>query len=139
MFCLTMIVAELIDGSLHFLAAEQAVRAGFFGLGMAFLAWVTTIIHRGTTRHDTSKLYGRPDIVNGEIFILANGATYLLPTEAHTVETYLQALRRAGFRLVAVREALVADVPDGRLPKELIEKDGNKPFCLAILAQKPSE
>lgn len=64
--------------------------------------------------------------------------TYFLPTVQHTVAHYLTALQDAGFHIEAVQEALVRDTPPGLLPVDVINKDGDKPFCLVILASKPT-
>ncbi|MEZ4614755.1 MAG: methyltransferase domain-containing protein [Caldilineaceae bacterium] len=69
-------------------------------------------------------------------FVNDDGA-FLLPTARHTVDDYLGALCAAGFQIERVQEGLVREVPDGAFPAELVAKDGDKPFCLVILATKP--
>lgn len=64
--------------------------------------------------------------------------TYLLPTARHTRDHYLTALREAGFRIQAIQEALVRDAPADAFPADLLAKDGDKPFCLVIMASKPA-
>jgi ubiquinone/menaquinone biosynthesis C-methylase UbiE len=63
---------------------------------------------------------------------------YLLPTAQHTTEDYLAAFRDVGFHIQRVQEALVSDVPKDLFPADVIARDGDKPFCLAILATKPT-
>jgi ubiquinone/menaquinone biosynthesis C-methylase UbiE len=64
--------------------------------------------------------------------------TYLLPTAQHTRDHYLTVLRNAGFRIQTVQEALVRDAPADAFPAHVLVKDGDKPFCLVILASKPT-
>jgi ubiquinone/menaquinone biosynthesis C-methylase UbiE len=64
--------------------------------------------------------------------------TYLLPTAQHTREHYLKALQGAGFVIQTIEDALVRDAPADALPPEIIAQDGDIPFCLVILASKPS-
>ncbi len=64
------------------------------------------------------------------------GITYLLPTAHHTRDTYLAALRQAGFTVRSVHEVRVRDVPDGYLRPVLVERHGDTPFCFVILAAK---
>ena len=68
----------------------------------------------------------------------SKGEIYLLPTENHSVDDYLTALRQAGFEVKIVQDGLVREVPAGAFAPDLVEKDGNKPFCLVILAAKPA-
>ena len=65
-------------------------------------------------------------------------STYLLPTARRTLNHYLTALRDAGFSIELVQEALVGDAPESAFPVDVIARDGEKPFCLAILASKPT-
>jgi len=67
-----------------------------------------------------------------------SGSTYLLPTAQHTHDRYLTALREAGFRIQTVQEALVRDAPADAFPADVLAQDGDKPFCLVILAAKPT-
>jgi SAM-dependent methyltransferase len=62
------------------------------------------------------------------------GDDYYLPTANHSRESYLTALRDAGFRIETVLDGLVRDA-DG-LPEHVIASDGDKPFCLVVLAEK---
>ncbi len=62
---------------------------------------------------------------------------YLLPTAHHSVEDYLSALTDSGFELRTVQDALVREAPAGAFTPDLLLKDGDKPFCLVILAHKP--
>jgi ubiquinone/menaquinone biosynthesis C-methylase UbiE len=64
--------------------------------------------------------------------------TYLLPTVSRTGNHYLTALRDAGFSIQTVREALVGDAPEGAFLADVIARDREIPFCLAILASKPT-
>jgi ubiquinone/menaquinone biosynthesis C-methylase UbiE len=64
--------------------------------------------------------------------------TYLLPTARRTSSHYLTALRDAGFSIQTVREALVGDAPEGAFPVDVMIRDREVPFCLAILASKPT-
>lgn len=68
-------------------------------------------------------------------FVNDDGA-FLLPTAQHTVDDYLNALRTAGFQIEQVQEGRVRDVPANAFPAELVAQDGDKPFCLVILATK---
>jgi ubiquinone/menaquinone biosynthesis C-methylase UbiE len=63
--------------------------------------------------------------------------TYLIPTVEHTRDHYLTALCDAGFRIQTVQEALVRNAPGEAFPADILVKDGDKPFCLVILASKP--
>jgi ubiquinone/menaquinone biosynthesis C-methylase UbiE len=65
--------------------------------------------------------------------------TYFLPTTLRTRDHYLTALRDAGFSIQTVREASVGDAPEGAFPVNVIAKDREIPFCLAILASKPTK
>jgi|SRR5579859_275720 len=67
-----------------------------------------------------------------------SGSTYLLPTAHHTRDDYLNALHSAGFHIQIVQEALVREIPENAISRELLDKDGDKPFCLVILASKPA-
>ena len=62
---------------------------------------------------------------------------YHLPTAQHTVADYPMVLRDAGFQVQTVQDKLVRDLPEGGLPADLLAKDGDKAFCLVILASKP--
>jgi ubiquinone/menaquinone biosynthesis C-methylase UbiE len=64
--------------------------------------------------------------------------TYLLPTAQRTSNHYLTALRDAGFSIQTVREALVGDAPEGAFPVDVMARDREIPFCLVILASKPT-
>jgi ubiquinone/menaquinone biosynthesis C-methylase UbiE len=64
--------------------------------------------------------------------------TYFLPTAQRTSNHYLTALRDAGFDIQTVREASVGDAPEGAFPADVITRDREIPFCLAILASKPT-
>jgi ubiquinone/menaquinone biosynthesis C-methylase UbiE len=64
--------------------------------------------------------------------------TYFLPTTRRTSDHYLTALRDAGFNIQTVREALVGDAPEGAFPEDVMIRDRDIPFCLAILASKPT-
>jgi ubiquinone/menaquinone biosynthesis C-methylase UbiE len=64
--------------------------------------------------------------------------TYFLPTAQRTSNHYLTALRDAGFDIQTVREASVGDAPEGAFPVDVITRDREIPFCLAILASKPT-
>jgi ubiquinone/menaquinone biosynthesis C-methylase UbiE len=64
--------------------------------------------------------------------------TYFLPTTQRTSNHYLTALRDAGFDIQTVREALVGDAPDGAFPVDVVTRDREIPFCLSILASKPT-
>ena len=63
--------------------------------------------------------------------------TYFLPTAQHTRDDYLIALGKVGFRIQTVQEALVRDASAAAFPANVLVKDGDKPFCLVILASKP--
>jgi ubiquinone/menaquinone biosynthesis C-methylase UbiE len=65
--------------------------------------------------------------------------TYLLPTTQRTSNHYLTALSDAGFSIQKVREALVGDAPEGAFPADVITREREIPFCLAILASKPTK
>jgi ubiquinone/menaquinone biosynthesis C-methylase UbiE len=69
-------------------------------------------------------------------FTNSDGA-YFLPTIRRASDDYLSALRDAGFSIQMVQEALVGDAPDGAFPVDVISRDRELPFCLAILASKP--
>jgi ubiquinone/menaquinone biosynthesis C-methylase UbiE len=64
--------------------------------------------------------------------------TYLLPTAMRTSNHYLDALHGAGFSIQKVREAMVGDAPEGAFPADVMNRDRKIPFCLAILASKPT-
>ena len=64
--------------------------------------------------------------------------TFLLPTARHTRDDYLTVFREAGFRVETVQEALVKAAAADTLPAHLLIRDGDKPFCLVILASKPT-
>jgi ubiquinone/menaquinone biosynthesis C-methylase UbiE len=66
-------------------------------------------------------------------------ATYFLPTARRTSDHYLSALRDAGFSIQTVQEALVGDAPEGAFPEDVMSRDREMPFCLAILASKPTK
>lgn len=70
-------------------------------------------------------------------FTQADG-TYLLPTAQHTRDSYLTALRTAGFHLHTIQDAVVRDAPTDAFPAEVLTTHGDTPFCLVILAVKPA-
>lgn len=63
--------------------------------------------------------------------------TYFLPSARHSCDRYLSALQEAGFELSEVKETLVRNVPTAAFSPDLLNKDGDKPFCLVVLARKP--
>lgn len=65
------------------------------------------------------------------------GGTYLLPTASHTRDHYLTAVADAGFQIQAVKDGLVRDVPAGYIPADVLDQDGDLPFCLVVQASKP--
>lgn len=68
-------------------------------------------------------------------FVNSDGI-FLLPTAEHTPEDYLTALHNAGFQIQTVLEAPVRDAPTEAFPADVLARDGDKPFCLVILAFK---
>jgi ubiquinone/menaquinone biosynthesis C-methylase UbiE len=64
--------------------------------------------------------------------------TYLLPTAMRTSNHYLTALIDAGFSIQRLLEAMVGDAPEGAFPADVRTRDREIPFCLAILASRPS-
>ena len=64
------------------------------------------------------------------------GISYYLPTMPHTRADYLETLATTGFTILNVIDVPVRDVPSGYLSDTFIRDNGDKPFCLIVLAQK---
>jgi malonyl-CoA O-methyltransferase len=63
---------------------------------------------------------------------------YLLPNMPHARADYLQAVERAGFTLLDVRDVPVRDVPAGYLAfhEAIVSEHGDSALCLIVFAQK---
>ncbi|GHO56848.1 class I SAM-dependent methyltransferase [Ktedonobacter robiniae] len=61
---------------------------------------------------------------------------YHLPTVERTKDDYLEAIQACGLTILDVAESLVGEMPEGYIPEEMRRTDGDKPFCLSILARK---
>ena len=64
------------------------------------------------------------------------GTTYLLPNMPHTRADYLETVATSGFTVLNVIDVHVRDAPKGILSDALIRDQGDKQFCLIVLAQK---
>ncbi len=64
------------------------------------------------------------------------GVTYLLPNLPHTRAGYLAALAAAGFTVRATIDALFREALDGFFTETMRGNNGDKPFCLIVLARK---
>ncbi|MCB0164997.1 MAG: methyltransferase domain-containing protein [Anaerolineae bacterium] len=69
-------------------------------------------------------------------FVDRPGMTYLLPNMAHRRADYLDNVLTSGFTLLDVIDVPINACPEGVLPETAIQKHGDKPFCLILLAQK---
>jgi malonyl-CoA O-methyltransferase len=65
---------------------------------------------------------------------------YLLPNMPHTRAGYLQAVERAGFALLDVRDVPIRDVPEECFVDhdELVREHGDTALCLIVFAQRSS-
>ncbi len=66
------------------------------------------------------------------------GATYLLPSAGDTRSHILQAVEAAGLTLREVIDVPLSEVPAASFPESVRHEQGDKPFCLIVLARKPA-
>ena len=66
-----------------------------------------------------------------------DGVTHQLPNEPHTRETYLEAVKEAGFELVEVLDLPTREAERERFSEGYWRKLADTNFCLIILARKP--
>jgi len=62
-------------------------------------------------------------------------ALYRLPNMSHTREDYMDAFQVAGYKIRQTIDLRVRDVPEGHFPPEMVAKNGDKGFCLIVLAE----
>ncbi len=68
------------------------------------------------------------------------GARYRLPNPGHSRDDYLRALSAAGCTLLDVRDIGLDGKPCGDVSTEAVQKRGEPPLCLALLARRnPSD
>lgn len=64
------------------------------------------------------------------------GVSYLLPNLGHTRAGYLDALTAAGFATLTVIDVPVREIPVGYFTDAMVQRSGDKPYCLIVLARK---